>query len=120
MDVARALKEFGFAEIYVADLDAITGGHTNFSIFQRIADETGFELMVDAGIADLARAKRVLESHVSKVIIGTETLSSVGFVAEAVEFFGSEKVVVSLDLMGDKVLSRLEFDGTQGSCGAFA
>ena len=110
VDVARALKEFGFAEIYVADLDAITGGHTNFSVFQRIADETGFELMVDAGITDLARAKRVLESRVSKVIIGTETLGSIGFVAEAVEFFGSEKIVVSLDLMGDKVLSKLEFD----------
>jgi phosphoribosylformimino-5-aminoimidazole carboxamide ribotide isomerase len=110
VDVARALKEFGFAEIYVADLDAITGGHTNFPLFQRIADETGFELMVDAGITDLARAKRVLESRVSKVIIGTETLGSIGFVAEAVEFFGSEKIVVSLDLMGDKVLSKLEFD----------
>lgn len=110
VDVARALKEFGFAEMYVADLDAITGGHTNFSVFQRIADETGFELMVDAGITDLARAKRVLESRVSKVIIGTETLGSIGFVAEAVEFFGSEKIVVSLDLMGDKVLSKLEFD----------
>lgn len=110
VDVARALKGFGFAEMYVADLDAITGGHTNFSVFQRIADETGFELMVDAGITDLARAKRVLESRVSKVIIGTETLGSIGFVAEAVEFFGSEKIVVSLDLMGDKVLSKLEFD----------
>jgi len=110
VDVARALKGFGFAEMYVADLDAITGGHTNFTILQQIVDETGFELMVDAGITDLARAKRVLESRVSKVIIGTETLGSIGFVAEAVEFFGSEKIVVSLDLMGDKVLSKLEFD----------
>ena len=110
VDVARALKEFGFAEMYVADLDAITDGHTNFTVLQQIVDETGFELMVDAGITDLARAKRVLESRVSKVIIGTETLGSIGFVAEAVEFFGSEKIVVSLDLMGDKVLSKLEFD----------
>jgi len=110
VDVARALKEFSFTEMYVADLDAITDGHTNFTILQQIVDETGFELMVDAGITDLARAKRVLESRVSKVIIGTETLGSIGFVAEAVEFFGSEKIVVSLDLMGDKVLSKLEFD----------
>ena len=114
VDVARALKRLGFAEMYVADLDAITGGgHTNFPVFQRIADETGFELMVDAGITDLVRAQRVLESCVSKVIIGTETLGSIGFVAEAVEFFGSEKIVVSLDLMGDMVLSKLEFDGSK-------
>jgi phosphoribosylformimino-5-aminoimidazole carboxamide ribotide isomerase len=111
--VAKTLKACGFDELYLADLDAITGGTTNFSIFKRIADETGLELMVDAGTADLARAEEVLKSHVSKVVIGTETLRHVGFVAEAVEFFGSERVVVSLDLMGDKVLSKLEFDGPQ-------
>jgi phosphoribosylformimino-5-aminoimidazole carboxamide ribotide isomerase len=73
--------------------------------------------MVDAGVTDLARAKRVLESRVSKVIIGTETLGSIGFVAEAVEFFGSEKIVVSLDLMSDKVLSKLEFDKSKDPVG---
>ena len=108
VDVARALKAFGFGELYVADLDAIMGGQANFSVFKQIAEETGLELMVDAGIADLKKAEGVLRSHVLRVIIGTETLRRVSFVAEAVEFFGSEKVVVSLDLMGDRVISRLE------------
>jgi phosphoribosylformimino-5-aminoimidazole carboxamide ribotide isomerase len=108
VDVAAALKALGFGELYVADLDAITRGQANFSIFKNIADKTGLELMVDAGIDTLKKAKRVLESHVSKVIIGTETLPSASLVAEAIRLFGSEKVVVSLDLIGDRVLSRLE------------
>ena len=108
VDVAVALKALGFSELYVADLDAITCGQPDFSIFKNIADKTGLELMVDAGIDDLKKAERVLESHVSKVIIGTETLPSISVVADAVRLFGSEKVVVSLDLMGDHVLSRLE------------
>jgi phosphoribosylformimino-5-aminoimidazole carboxamide ribotide isomerase len=108
VDVAVALKALGFGELYVADLDAITRGQANFSIFKNIADKTGLELMVDAGVDDLKKAESVLESHVSKVIIGTETLPSVSLVAEAVELFGSEKVVVSLDLMGNRVNSGFE------------
>jgi phosphoribosylformimino-5-aminoimidazole carboxamide ribotide isomerase len=108
LDVAVALRALGFGELYLADLDAITGKQANFALFKRIADETGFELMVDAGIADVGRAKKVLASNVSKVVIGTETLPSVGFVAEAVELFGSEKVVVSLDLMGNEVIGGFE------------
>jgi phosphoribosylformimino-5-aminoimidazole carboxamide ribotide isomerase len=108
VDVAAALKALGFGELYVADLDAITRGQANFSIFKNIADKTGLELMVDAGIDTLKKAKRVLESHVSKVIIGTETLPSASLVAEAIRLFGSEKVVVSLDLMGNRIISGFE------------
>jgi phosphoribosylformimino-5-aminoimidazole carboxamide ribotide isomerase len=108
VDVAVALKALGFGELYVADLDAITCGQANFSIFKNIADKTGLELMVDAGIGDLKKAESVLESHVSKVIIGTETLPSASLVAEAIGLFGSEKIMVSLDLMGDRVISGFE------------
>jgi phosphoribosylformimino-5-aminoimidazole carboxamide ribotide isomerase len=108
MDVAAALKALGFGELYVADLDAITGGQANFSIFKNIADKTGLELMVDAGIDTLKKAERVLENHVSKVIIGTETLPSTSLVAEAVRLFGSKKVMVSLDLLGYQVISGFE------------
>jgi phosphoribosylformimino-5-aminoimidazole carboxamide ribotide isomerase len=108
VDVAAALKALGFGELYMADLDAITRGQANFSIFKNIADKTGLELMVDAGIDNLKKAERVLESHVSKIIIGTETLPRASLVAEAIELFGSEKVMVSLDLMGERVLSGFE------------
>jgi len=108
LDVALAFKALGFSELYVADLDAITGERANFSVLKQIADVTGLRLMVDAGIANLKRAEKVLSSHVSKVIIGTETLSSMSFVGEAVKFLGKERVVVSLDLKGEKVISGFE------------
>jgi phosphoribosylformimino-5-aminoimidazole carboxamide ribotide isomerase len=108
VDVAVSLEALGFDKLYVADLDAITGGQPAFSLFKRIADKTGLDLMVDAGITGLKKAEEVLKSRVSKVIIGTETLASTSFVAEAVESFGSEKIIVSLDLMGDRILSSFE------------
>jgi phosphoribosylformimino-5-aminoimidazole carboxamide ribotide isomerase len=108
-DVATALRTLGFSDLYVADLDAITGGYPNFSLFQRIAN-TGIELMVDAGVTSLKAAKEMLRRHVSKVIIGTETLPSVSFVAEAIAAFGSEKIMVSLDLMSNRILSGFKLD----------
>jgi len=108
VDVAAALMALGFGELYLADLDAITGGHLNLSLFKRLAGKTGLELMVDAGITRLKTAEEMLDNGVSKVIIGTETLSGTSFVAEAVASFGSERIVVSLDLMGGQVLSRFE------------
>ena len=59
----------------------------------------------------LKEHRNFLKAGVSKLIIGTETLESKNFVAQAVDIFGRERVVVSLDLKGDKVLVKLGFDG---------
>ena len=108
LDVALAFKALGFDELYVADLDAITGKHTNFLILKQIADRTGLKLMVDAGIADLESAEKVMRSHVSNIIIGTETLTNINFVEEAIKCLGRERVVVSLDLVDGEVASKFE------------
>jgi len=107
LEVASAFKECDFQELYLADLDAIIGNKANYTIYRRIAEKTGLELMVDAGVANIEQAEKVLESHASKVIIGTETLRSTNFVATAVETFSSERVIVSIDLMGNKLLNQL-------------
>jgi phosphoribosylformimino-5-aminoimidazole carboxamide ribotide isomerase len=114
LDIASAFKAVGFSELYVADLDAIMGGHPNFSVLKQIANTTGLRLMVDAGIADLERTEKLLNNSVSKVIIGTETLHSLSFLKEAVAALGKERVVVSLDLKGEQVLSRFKL-GTLGN-----
>lgn len=111
LEVARAFRNLGFSDLYVADLDAIIDCSTNFQTLKNIADETGLKLMVDAGVTGIERAQKLLDSGVSKLISGTETLQSKGFVGEVVRLFGSERVVVSLDLKGDKVLVKSGFDG---------
>jgi len=112
LEVARAFKTLGFSELYVADLDAIIDCSTDFQRFKRIVDETGLKLMVDAGVTTVERARSLLENGVSKLVIGTETLQYESFVGEAVRVFGSDRVIVSLDLKGDRVLVRQGFDGS--------
>lgn len=108
LNVAASLKAFGFSKLYIADLDAIVGGQPDFSLFKRIVDKTGLDVMVDAGITNLETAEKLLKTNVSQLIIGTETLQSINFMTEAVESFGSEKIVVSLDFMGARILSGFE------------
>ncbi len=108
LEVACAFKNLGFNELYVADLDAISGKKPSMTVVKRIADETGLRLMVDAGVADLPTAEELLTNHVSKVIIGTETLPTIRFVGKAIESFAKDRVVVSLDLKDGQVLSKPE------------
>lgn len=108
LDVAAVFRKMGFSELYVADLDAILGGNINLPILSGIADKTGLGLMVDAGVDNLEKAKYLLEHHVSKIIIGTETLPTINLAAEAVNLFGNAKVIVSLDLMNKQLLGHLD------------
>jgi len=111
IEVAKDFKKLGFSELYIADLDAIIDCSADFQVFQRIIDVTGLNLMVDAGVTSMERAEKLLKSGVSKLVIGTETLQTKSFVGEAVKAFGSDRVIVSLDLRGDKVLVKLGFNG---------
>jgi len=108
LEVAVAFKNLGFNELYVADLDAITGKKPNITVIKRISEETRLRLMVDAGVADLPKAEELLKNHVSKVVIGTETLPTIRFVGEAIESFGKDHVVVSLDLKDGQMLGKPE------------
>ncbi len=108
VDIALAFESLGFSGLYLADLDAILGKSANFSIYRQIMSQTRLDLMVDAGTSDIANAEKVLDTGVTKIVVGSETLSSLDFVSQAVRAFGEDKVVVSIDRKEGKVLSASE------------
>ena len=110
LKVAEAFHGMGFGELYLADLNAIMGFGNNFNIIRRIAKETELRLMVDAGVADIEKAKIVLHHNASSVIIGTETMTRMSFVEEAVRSFGTERVMVSLDLRAGQLLAKFSLN----------
>ena len=103
--LAKVYKDkFGAKEIYIADLDSIENGkQPNYDIYLNIKKNLNLNLRIDAGISDLKRAQEVLDSGATKLIIGTETLRDINFVRDAVSTFGSNRVMVSLDLLGERV-----------------
>ncbi len=108
VDVALTFESLGFSSLYLADLDAILGKSANFNIYSQIMTQTRLDLMVDAGIADITKAEEVLDTGVTKIVVGSETLNRLDFLSQAVRAFGEKKVVVSIDQKEGKVLSASE------------
>ena len=106
INIAITLEKLGFKEIYLADLDSIINNNINFEILEKIRDSSKIELIVDAGVSNKELACCLFNSNVRKVVIGTETLTSLSFLKEAVQFFGTSRIVVSLDLQGEKMFTN--------------
>jgi len=108
--VAKVFGNLGFGELYVADLNSIMGSGDNFGTIERISKQTSLELMVDAGVSDIEKAMVVMRHGANSLIIGTETMTDIGFIDEAIRVLGSNRVIVSLDLKNGKLLSKLKHD----------
>lgn len=106
INMVLTLEKLGFKEIYLADLDSIINNNTNFKIFEQIRDSSKIELIVDAGVNNKELATSLFNRNIKKVIIGTETLTSINFLKGAVQLFGNSKIIVSLDLRGEKMMAN--------------
>jgi phosphoribosylformimino-5-aminoimidazole carboxamide ribotide isomerase len=108
LDVARALRaHFGLAELYLADLDAITGGAPAFEIYQALHGD-GFRLWVDAGLRDAARARHLAQVGVATIVAGLETLAGPDVLGSLCGEYGNERIVFSLDLKAGLSLGKKE------------
>jgi phosphoribosylformimino-5-aminoimidazole carboxamide ribotide isomerase len=97
-DPLSLARGFRLDELYVADLDAITGTGGNDSIIAALAREA--RVMVDAGASEPERARALLDLGVDRVVVGTETLTD----ADALDRLPD--AVLSVDLRDGSVLSR--------------
>ena len=94
-DACRAAT--GGDAVYVADLDAITGGSVQWTCLAALA-ASGADLWVDAGVSSVERARRVAALPASRVIVGLETLRAAEVLAEIASEIGEDRLAFSLDL----------------------
>lgn len=96
--VAKYFEESGASFIHLVDLDGALKGHSvNEESIRRIISEVNIPCELGGGIRTMEDIERVLSYGISRVIIGTKAVSSPEFVREAVERFGSDKIVVGVD-----------------------
>jgi phosphoribosylformimino-5-aminoimidazole carboxamide ribotide isomerase len=91
-------RRYGLEELYVADLDAITGDGGNDAVIRGLAREA--LVMVDAGVSEPERAQALLDLGVHRVVVGTETLTD----ADALDRLPD--AILSVDLRDGRTLSR--------------
>ncbi len=107
LEIANALHmETECHSLYIADLDAIQGTGTNKTVIKEIASQLDIKLWVDAGTADLESVIQLFETGADVVIIGSETLTSLQQLRSIYDLIPREKILFSLDISKDLVLSR--------------
>jgi phosphoribosylformimino-5-aminoimidazole carboxamide ribotide isomerase len=84
-------------EIYVADIDAISGEEPSDGIVDALIG-LGLPLWLDSGISTLQRAQDVINRGVSRVVVGLETLPSFDALDVICISVGGHRVAFSLDM----------------------
>ncbi|MCP4191762.1 MAG: hisA/hisF family protein [Planctomycetaceae bacterium] len=99
--ISRAFRSLGLRQVYLADLDAIGGDEPDWDAYEQVA-EAGLDLWIDAGVDHVGRGQAIIEwaaQRKLRLICGLESLSSTEDLAQMLAQFGSDRMVVSLDLM---------------------
>jgi phosphoribosylformimino-5-aminoimidazole carboxamide ribotide isomerase len=109
--VAAAFAGLGFAEAYIADLDAIEKGTWYFSGEGGIGSFAGLELLVDAGLRTAEDAQRAARVEVegqplAGIVAGLESVDSPQTLAEMLTVVGPQRLIFSLDLKGGLPLTE--------------
>ncbi|MCU0428440.1 MAG: AglZ/HisF2 family acetamidino modification protein [Cytophagaceae bacterium] len=101
-DPINAVKIFNDKEVdelIVIDIGATLGNKVpDFSLISRIAGEAFMPLGYGGGIKSLDQIKRIFYEGVEKVVINTSAHNSTALIESAAKTFGSQSVVVSIDI----------------------
>jgi phosphoribosylformimino-5-aminoimidazole carboxamide ribotide isomerase len=104
VEVARRFAAAGFTRLHVVDLDgARRGAPQHLPIVQKIVMETRLNVDVSGGIRTSDDLVRALESGAQQVVIGSAAVERPEMVREWIARFGSEAVIVGLDVLNGEV-----------------
>jgi phosphoribosylformimino-5-aminoimidazole carboxamide ribotide isomerase len=103
LEVVTAFRSiYNFKDLYVADLDAILGKKSAFSLLHSL-NELRFRVMVDSGVRSIDQVLKLIDAGAFEVIVCTETMPNIIFVEKIIESVGQNRIVVSVDIKDGKI-----------------
>lgn len=97
VEVAKYFKKIGAKFLHLVDLDGAKDGESkNLLVVSKIVNEVKIDVELGGGIRTITDIKKILDLGVKRVILGSSALN-IEFVKEAIDKFGSEKIVVGID-----------------------
>ena len=99
LNAVRIFNEKEVDELVFLDISAnkqSTG--PNFSLVEEIAEEAFMPFSYGGGISNLFEIERLFKLGVEKVILNSSAVQRPELITEAVESFGSQSIVVSIDV----------------------
>jgi len=102
-------------ELLILDISATAEGRTPpLDLVVRVADQCLMPFGVGGGISSVAQAREILSAGAEKICLNTNALENPDLVSELADTFGSQSVVVCLDV-GKTWLGKTEVRTRQGS-----
>lgn len=107
LETAKSFENAGAEWIHMVDLDGAKEGRpVNTKIYTDVAEKTSLKVELGGGIRSLETISEYLDMGISRVILGSVALKNPSLVRDAVEKFGSEKIVVGIDAMNGMVATE--------------
>lgn len=99
VEIARRYDQQGADELVFLDITASSEHRgTLMGVVERVAGEVFIPLTIGGGVRNLSDVRRLLSAGADKVSINTAAISNPEFVAEAASRYGSQCIVVALDV----------------------
>lgn len=94
----------GVDEIILLDIDATPSGRgPDFDFIERVAPNFFTPLTVGGGVRTVEHATRILRAGADKVAIGTGCIAESTLVYDCAQHFGSQAIVVAIDVIAGRV-----------------
>lgn len=107
LETAKDFESAGAEWIHMVDLDGAKEGRpVNTKIYTDVAEKTNLKVEIGGGIRSLETIEEYLKMGITRVILGSAALKNPKLVCDAVEKFGSEKIVVGIDAMNGMVATE--------------
>jgi phosphoribosylformimino-5-aminoimidazole carboxamide ribotide isomerase len=104
LELARACRDaLGLNALYLADLDAITGGAPNARLYHALGG-LGLDLWIDPGLRDERDLAPLLDLDCI-VVAGLESLRGPEALAGVLDRVGPDRLIVSLDLWAGRPIT---------------
>ncbi len=101
---AKYWVQKGAKRLHLVDLNGAKDGKTvNFSYLKEIAENIDIPLQLGGGIRSYKDMKNYFEIGINRLIVSTIALENEKLLKKAIDEFGAEKIVVSLDLKDGKI-----------------
>lgn len=112
IEQAKKWKSLGASYLHLVDLDGAKEGHSkNLEAVKGIIENVDIKVELGGGIRSLHQIEELLSIGVDRIILGSIALN-LDFVKEAIDKFGSEKIVIGVDCKNMKVSTHGWLDTT--------
>jgi phosphoribosylformimino-5-aminoimidazole carboxamide ribotide isomerase len=102
---AARWRAAGFGTLHIVDLDAALGLGDNLDVILDVIRSTSATIQVGGGVRDDARAGKLLDAGVARIVVGTRALDDPKWLIRLAEAY-PRRIMVALDTKDGRILRR--------------